>query len=463
MLAAFALPHPPVAIDRVGRGQEAGMNKTLRSYGRIASEIADLKPDTIIFITPHNVSYADYFHISPGDSARGDFGAFGAKEVSFKKGYDRALVSAIESQAAKAGIYAGTNGEKDKRLDHGVMVPMWFIDKAYADYKCVRISQSGMDPLIHYQFGQCIERAAEETNTRAVLIASGDLSHKLKADGPYGFVEEGPEYDAYITGALGRADFMALFNLSEKLHDRAADCGYRSYLMLAGCFDRQKVRAALLSYEGPFGVGYAIGSFYPDGADMSRNFGDLYAGQILKTAEETRKTEDAYRGLARRSLEYTVKNSRELKLAPDEYKDLPAEMRGERAGAFVSLHKSGQLRGCVGTIAATTGCVADEIIQNAVSAGLHDNRFEPVTEEELPWLTYKVDILGEAEDITDPAELDVKRYGVIVTNGGRRGLLLPNLDGIDTVEEQITVAKRKAGIRGGERVTLQRFEVTRHE
>ena len=463
MLAAFALPHPPLAVDRVGRGQEKIIEKTLSSFAQIAAEIADLKPETIIFITPHSVSYADYFHISPGKSAKGDFGAFGAKDVSFQKEYDTQLISAIERCASKTGIYAGTMGEKDSRLDHGVMVPMWFIDKAYQNYKCVRISQSGMDRLVHYKFGQCIAQAVKEENKRAVLIASGDLSHKLKTDGPYGFAKEGPEYDAYITRALSEADFLALFNVPENLCDRAADCGYRSYLIMAGCFDRQSIRANLLSYEGPFGVGYAVASFYPDGPDELREIGRQYAEQALEAMEDIKKTEDAYRGLARRSLEHSVINGGNLKLSQEEFESLPEEMRNKRAGTFVSLHKNGQLRGCIGTISSTARCIADEIIQNAVSAGLHDNRFEPVTAEELPWLTYKVDILGDAETINSPSELDVKRYGVIVTSGIKRGLLLPNLEGVDTIEEQISIARRKAGINANEAVTLQRFEVIRHE
>jgi len=120
---------------------------------------------------------------------------------------------------------------------------------------------------------------------------------------------------------------------------------------------------------------------------------------------------------------------------------LPDELLNQRAGVFVSLHKAGRLRGCIGTIAPTTGSVANEIIRNAVSAGLSDTRFEPVSAPELPYLTYKVDILSAPEKIQGPGELDVKRYGVIVSSGYKRGLLLPNLDGIETVEEQIAIAR----------------------
>ncbi len=133
-----------------------------------------------------------------------------------------------------------------------------------------------------------------------------------------------------------------------------------------------------------------------------------------------------------------------------------------QAGVFVSIKKDGGLRGCIGTIRAVQASVAEEIIQNAISAATEDPRFSPVLKEELPWLSLSVDVLGDAERIDSEDALDVKRYGVIVTNGSRRGLLLPNLDGVDTAAEQVAIAKRKAGILEHENVLLERFEVVRH-
>lgn len=133
-----------------------------------------------------------------------------------------------------------------------------------------------------------------------------------------------------------------------------------------------------------------------------------------------------------------------------------------QAGVFVSIKKDGGLRGCIGTIQAVQASVAEEIIQNAISAATKDPRFSPVLKEELPWLSLSVDVLGDAERIDSEDALDVKRYGVIVTNGSRRGLLLPNLDGVDTAAEQVAIAKRKAGILEHENVLLERFEVVRH-
>jgi len=129
---------------------------------------------------------------------------------------------------------------------------------------------------------------------------------------------------------------------------------------------------------------------------------------------------------------------------------------------FVSLKIAGKLRGCIGTISAVTENVAQEIVKNAVSACSEDPRFDPVRAEELERITYSVDVLGDTEKIDSVEQLDVKRYGVIVISGYRKGLLLPNLEGVDTVEEQLRIAKRKAGIPEYERCRMERFEVVRH-
>ena len=139
-----------------------------------------------------------------------------------------------------------------------------------------------------------------------------------------------------------------------------------------------------------------------------------------------------------------------------------ADMRQNRAGVFVSIHKDGKLRGCIGTFLPTRDSIAQEIISNAVSAATRDPRFDPVRPDELDRLEINVDVLSAPEKISGPEELDVKRYGVIVSSGGKRGLLLPDLDGVDTVDEQVDIARRKGGIREGEPVTLERFEVVRH-
>ena len=167
---------------------------------------------------------------------------------------------------------------------------------------------------------------------------------------------------------------------------------------------------------------------------------------------------DEYTFLARTSFESWTRDGIRIGLP----EGLPDDLLNRRAGCFVSLHIGENLRGCMGTIAPTQATLADEIIENAIVACSRDPRFPAVTPSELETIHCGVDVLGEAEDIAGPEDLDVKRYGVIVTNGFRRGLLLPDLDGVDTVEEQIAIAKQKAGIRPSEPCSLQRFEVIRH-
>lgn len=169
---------------------------------------------------------------------------------------------------------------------------------------------------------------------------------------------------------------------------------------------------------------------------------------------------DPYVALAR----YSFVNYTRLHVHVDIPDDvsLPDEMLQRRAGTFVSLHKNGDLRGCIGTIAPTEPNIAQEIISNAISACSRDPRFPEVQESELPEIVCSVDVLGETEPCAF-SDLDPQRYGVIVSNGWRRGLLLPNLEGVDTADMQVAIARRKAGIGRDEPVELARFEVVRHE
>ena len=168
---------------------------------------------------------------------------------------------------------------------------------------------------------------------------------------------------------------------------------------------------------------------------------------------------DEYIMLARATIDAFVSDGRTI----DKTEGLPDEMTTRRAGVFVSLKMHGRLRGCIGTISPTRETLADEIIQNAISACSRDPRFDPVTPEELGSLDVSVDVLSEAEPIASKDELDVNRYGVIVSKGFRKGLLLPNLEGVDTVDEQLSIALQKAGIYGASDYKMERFEVVRHE
>lgn len=459
VLGAFIVPHPPIIIPSIGKGEEKKIRKTIDAYNRAAQEIAELKPDTVVVTTPHSVLYADYLHISPGESASGDFRAFGSRDEALTFPYDTEFVRGLTGAAKRAGIAAGTFGERDRSIDHGALVPLTFLRRYCGDFRLVRCSLSGFGPLVHYRYGTCIAETAERLGRRTVLVASGDLSHKLKEDGPYGFAPEGPQFDAQVTKAMAEGDFMRFLTFDEEFCDAAAECGLRSFLIMAGAFDGVAVEPEFLSYEGPFGVGYAVCGFRPKEPDEGRRFGARYEAWKKDRAKERKGNEDECVRLARLSLESWVREEKRAAV-PD---GLSPDLTGKKAGVFVSLKKDGRLRGCIGTIRPVRGSIAEEIVQNAVSAGTEDPRFDPVTEDELPELVYSVDVLGGTEPIGSLSELDPGRYGVVVRNGGRCGLLLPNLAGIDSPEQQVSVALQKAGIRKDEPYRMERFEVVRHK
>lgn len=458
ILAGFMVPHPPLIIPDVGRGQEEAIRETIQSYKSVAEEIGRLQPETIVLLSPHQTMYADYFHISPGRDARGDFGQFGAPQARMEVSYDTAFAERLGAEAGVCGIQAGSLGERERKLDHGTMVPLYFVNQYWAEYRLVRIGLSGFPLTAHYRLGQCIREAAQALDRRAVIIASGDLSHRLKEDGPYGYREEGPVYDAQIMDVMARAAFGELLEFSEDFCEKAAECGHRSFTILAGAFDRTAVEAQKLSYEGPFGVGYGVCRYKALGSDGARNFLEQHEEKEKIRLQILREREDPYVRLARLTIQEYVRTGRQIEIP----QGLPPELYSSRAGTFVSLKEDGRLRGCIGTIQAVQGSLAEEIIANAVSACSRDPRFPPVEAWEAERLTVSVDVLGETEPIASPEDLDVARYGVIVTKGTKRGLLLPNLEGVDTVEQQIAIAKQKAGIREGEAVALERFEVVRH-
>ena len=463
IVGAFVLPHPPLIIPAVGRGKERGIARTVAACEEVARRVSALAPDTIVISSPHTTLYRDYFHVSPGPGAKGSFAAYGAPEAAYEVTYDEELVRELVREAQGEGLSLGTDYEREPRLDHATMIAVHFVEQHLKEFKVVRIGLSGMAPKEHYLVGRCVQRAAEALGRRVVYLASGDLSHKLLATGPYGFAPEGPVFDERVCHDLASGDLCDLLAIDASVAERAAECGLRSFQMMVGALDHTRVATELLSHEGPFGVGYGVACLTLVGeagacAEIDR------LGDYLRLREEDlrrrREEEDPYVRLARATIEAYVGKGKKIAIP----RDLPAELLRERAGCFVSLKIDGQLRGCIGTIAPVRTCLAEEIRDNAISAATRDRRFMPVTAEELPDIVYDVDVLTPAQPIASFDELDPSRYGVIVSaSRGRRGLLLPDLDGVDTVEEQVRIAAQKGGIDiDYDDYRLERFEVVRH-
>lgn len=194
ILAAYAVPHPPIIVPEIGKGEEKKIARTSAAYDAVMAEAAALHADTLVITSPHADAYVDYFAISPGTEAEGSFGQFGAPQVRIKVSYDKALAAAISERAEDKGLAAGLLGTRHPELDHGTLLPLYFYQK-HGDVntlKIVRIGLSGLSPEAHYALGKTIAEAASSLKRRIIFIASGDLSHKLREDGPYGYAPEGP-------------------------------------------------------------------------------------------------------------------------------------------------------------------------------------------------------------------------------------------------------------------------------
>lgn len=455
----FILPHPVDAIPSIGKGREQECPASVKAFQLVAKKIAELAPETIVFITPHAETYADYFQIADGEVGIGSFAEFGDPNITFRLFYDKALVKAIAAEAAKRGIAAGTLGEKERYLDHGTMVPLYFLNQYYRDFKAVRISCSGESLLAHYEYGAAIRAAIESLDRKTVVIASGNLSHVQKMGASYGFSPEGAKYDEAMMRIFEEASFGELLSFDRRLLHEAKECGHRSFAIFAGLFDRQKVVGKRLCHESPFGTGYGFVEFIPGEEDQTRAFGEFYKRRQATRVSQQVESADAYAKLARDAIMAYLKHEKE----PEISGNMPADLLTRKAGVFVTLRKDEKIRGCMGSVLSRKKTLGAEIINNAIAAATADPRFEALTLEQMPYVEVSVDICSKPTPILSVSDLDPALYGVMVECENRRGALLPNLPGVNTPEEQIRIAKVKAGIAPEDDVQLFRFTVSHHE
>lgn len=454
-------PHPPLIIPEIGQGQLQEVQPTVDGMGRLAQELAATEPETVIFLTPHGNVFADALSSLGQPHLRGDMTAFGAQQ-EWTASNDLILLKEIATQSAQSNLpfiildkETAYQHRLNPDLDHGILVPFHYLQGAgLTDVKIIAISIAYLSTLELYQFGHILKQAADKIGRKVAILASGDMSHRLKSDGPYEYHPDGPPFDQAVRELLSSGDAEGIMGLPESLCNNAGECGYRSIVIMLGALDGLNYEPTIFSYEGPFGVGYLTAGFRPGSTGKSL-LQQLQAGQ-LQEQDRLRQQESPPVKWARMVIESYVSNGSRPAL-PGELENL----RRETAGTFVSLKKHGQLRGCIGTISPAYGSLAEEIAGNAVSAASQDPRFLPVETHELGDLVYSVDVLGQAEP-ANREQLDPKRYGVIVSQGSRRGLLLPDLEGVDTVEEQLQIACQKAGIRPDESYAIKRFEVIRY-
>ena len=267
--AAYIVAHPPLAIPEIGRGQEKAIAATIDAYHQVAERIVHRAPDTIIFISPHSAYYADWIYIASGNLT-GDLSEFRTPGLRFSLPRDHHLSELIIKYAQQSKVPAGPVERHPRKLDHGVMVPLYFIEQAREElaprwrYQGVSIGGSALPRKQLVEFGRSIVRAILRQDLNVVLVVSGDLSHKLKEDGPYGYDPAGPVFDEQFADIINSGDLMRLVTIDPKLAADSAECGLSGCIMLAGVLDELAecegtvLTPSLLSLEGPFGVGYGI-------------------------------------------------------------------------------------------------------------------------------------------------------------------------------------------------------------
>ena len=261
IVAGYCVPHPPLIIPGCGKGQERTIQATVDAYEEVGRRIASHAPDTIVVTSPHAPAYADAFALCGSSWLNGDFSEWDAPDelLSFKT--DELVNQRIIDLASRAGVPVSTPAWRGASMDHATFIPLWFVNKHYRDFNVVVLGLSGLDGEAHRLLGRAISQTLRELNRKAVFIASGDMSHKLKESGPYGYDAQGPAFDTLVCEIFKRNKLELLFGLEDDMIEGAAECGLRSFEILAGALDGLQTASELLSYEGPFGVGYAVAAF----------------------------------------------------------------------------------------------------------------------------------------------------------------------------------------------------------
>ncbi|MGC9489690.1 MAG: AmmeMemoRadiSam system protein A [Thermovirgaceae bacterium] len=449
------MPHAPIIVPEVGGVRNSDCRSSVRAMEKVAEETCLIIPSFLLVLDPH-APFAGGCTVLLARKYSGSLADFGVRSVS------------VEADGA------GTEGERLVRelgrsyplelvergtfsLDYGAVVPLSFLKKAWGGIPpMLLMNPIGLGYEEAWNFGRALARYESEETW--ALVASGDLSHRLSPGAPGGYHPDGQKHDKALCEAMEKGTAKPVFELGEAVISRAGECGLRSALTFMGLAGGKGIR--LLSYEGPFGVGYTVALW------KSPEVGKQEPSPRETGKEQSRPAPDQtgapYTSLARRVLEQYLERG----VRPEVEELLDEAERGllrEKKACFVSLKKpDGTLRGCIGTIEPVRESLAHEIAENACAAATRDPRFSPVTRKELEEILLSVDVLSTPEPVRSPGELDPSKYGVIVEKGPLRGVLLPDLPGVRTVEEQLGIAMKKAGITNPEHVWISRFTVDRY-
>jgi AmmeMemoRadiSam system protein A/AmmeMemoRadiSam system protein B len=445
LVFAGIAPHPPIMVPEVGRDAIAEVRASIDGMATLTQRLIAAGTQTVVMISPHAPLEPSAFVAYDGPQLYANFANFRAPAATVAAELDESLLIEITRAAADEGLIVLPIKGCD--LDHGTAVPLYFLQHNGWNGKVVAFGYSFLSNEDHLRFGKCIRRAIEKVERPVAFVASGDLSHRLTRDAPAGYNPQAHLFDEEVVEAIYRSATHRIVEMDPEQRRVAGECGYRSMLVAIGVAEGGAQSCEVISYEAPFGVGYLV-------AQLAAG-----EGQTDKRTETPESALDALPALARLTIETFIATGAIIKPPENPMPDLTV-----RAACFVSIKtRDGELRGCIGTIEPEKETLAEELITNAISAATRDPRFPPVRTDELPNLKYSVDVLSAPEPC-QLEDLDPKTFGVIVEDEDelRRGLLLPDLQGIESATMQVEIAARKAGIRPGEPVRLYRFRVERY-
>jgi AmmeMemoRadiSam system protein A/AmmeMemoRadiSam system protein B len=473
LVFAGIAPHPPIMVPEVGREAIADVRASIEAMSDLTQRVIASGAETVVLISPHAPLESDTFVAYDGPQLYGDFAMFRAPTATVHAELNEELLNEMTRVAAEQNL--AMVRIKGFDLDHGTAVPLYFLQRNGWHGRVVALGYSFLSNEDHLRFGKCIKQAIENVGCCAAFIASGDLSHRLKRGAPAGYNADAHLFDEEIVDAIRSNSTDRIVSIDQELRHLAGECGYRSMLVAIGAARGLGSRCEAISYEAPFGVGYLVAQLSagsgdvpfsssntepPVGSGSDTESSDVSSAQSGESVPPTSACGAAkLPGLARLTIETFVRTGTII-TPPEQISDLLTA----RAGCFVCIKtKAGDLRGCIGTFEPEKDSLAEETIANAIHAATRDPRFPPVREDELSGLKFSVDVLSAPEPCR-AEHLDPHVYGVIVEdqNGIHRGLLLPNLEGIDTPAQQIEIASRKAGIAPGAAVKFFRFRADRY-
>jgi AmmeMemoRadiSam system protein A len=477
IIAGYLCPHAPVFIEKVGGDQSRLVHGTINAFKQVANEIHSLHPDLIVVISPHGPIFSDAIAIYNMPEYFGDMKSFGDYSLTYKYTKDQSFIDDLISASNRAnGLYYPLSEEQFKKfqhapkLDHGVTVPLHFILGESSETKIVAMSYGSMSYIELLKNGEILREVADASKKRVVIIASGDMSHALSDKGPYKYNESGPWFDQKMCDTISSQKPYAIFTEPEEKIMNAAECGLRSYAIMMGALNRAVHTSNVIHYEGPFGVGYLLARFDASEPILEDSIERIETAGKQKL-DETRDNAHLFVKIASETIRSYV-----LERLVPKYKVEGDELtiNGKRFnvganesilkaqhGVFVSIKKHGVLRGCIGTIAPTQKNTLDEIVKNAISACSKDYRFDPISKDELEALTISVDVLSKLSRVEDLETLSPETHGVVVYSKKKMGVLLPNLEGIKTLEEQLKIASNKGGFSVDDIDEIQSFTVER--